>query len=232
MSMNYFLKKKSCCFSSRQQILFLSGTLLLLILTLFACKKKPIAALTHPPKLSLFAWGKGNASVQASLARLEKAGWKIKFRNEKRIWLIIPSELDAATNTPAFKKAFAGREAPALAELQLYLQNSKLILARLYRHDRVELVEAYHANLRADYGLKQTIWAAKPQISQDLTGNNFITNIDLYETSELFFTVHRSLLKEKVKSLEKGRNYHLEVAIYSKQANQGLNAAELIKRLQ
>ena len=232
MATNYLIPNKRRSLSHRQRIFFLCGILFIVVIAAPSCKKKVMRPLTHPPKLALLAWGESGSSINNTLTRLEKTGWKIKFKDKQQIWLIIPPELDADTSIAALKQGLAEREAPALAELQLYLQNGKLILARLHRHDRVDRVEAYYANLQTDYGLKQAIWSAKPQILQDLTGNSFTKNIDLYETQGLFFAVHRSLLQEKAKSLQKGRNYRLEVVIYSKKANQGLDTTELIKRLQ
>lgn len=221
-----FLRRLS---TSSERLLYFTATFLCgvsLLGFLASCKKKPDRILTHPPELATFKWV---GDAQTSVKHLEKAGWKLKFSDKNRIWLVVPYKLDEENIVKI--DHLSDHEVPVQAELQLYTKDAKLMMVRLHRHDTVPHVEKYYREMKEEYGLEKAIWSSKPRKSVDSVGNNFIKNIDLFETKKLYFVVYHSLIKVADEKLDKGRNYRLELTIYSK-LNEGLNTSSLIKRLE
>ena len=194
---------------------------------LLSCKKKVSQLLVEPPKLAGFHWGK---SVADSADYFVDSGWTLKSpRRKDVVSLEVPYDLQ---EKEAMQLAnLTDKEVPVLAGLELYAKDGNLLVASFFRHDTVERVQNYYEELRSNYELENSFWSAKPQKSVDNLGNNFIKNMDLFESKDLFFVVYHSLMKLKDETLDKGRNYRLEVTIYSK-LNQGLSKETLIQRFQ
>ena len=193
----------------------------------FQCKKKS-KPLLHAPQPSSFVWGE---KVEKSIAKLRDSGWTLKSKGAQEVLLVVPLEiLEKEKNLPILKDMAKGG-APKLAQISLYPEKGKLMLARLNRIDTKEQVENYRENLLEAYKLKKAIWSAQGKSSKDKTGNTHKSQTALYEQKELFVLLRDFSMEPVEEDLAKGRNYGIEVLFYNKK-NPGLNSKSLIEQLE
>ena len=207
----------------------LSGSLFVcLLLSLsFSCKKSP-KPLSRPPQPSSFVWGE---NVQKSAAKLQDSGWALKSQNKQEVILSVPVDLIKEEKDLAILKDLAQREAPDLAQISLYPEKGKLILARLSRIDTKARISEYQEKLLSAYGLKKALWSAQGKTTKDKIGNTYKSQAALYEQKELFVLIRHSSMEAVETRLAKGRNHNIEVLFYNKK-NPGLTSENLIKQLE